>query len=180
MIPSRCRQLSAAVVACPKLHDSRHRRETVNENQFDKWLRRGLGRHSVVTRRTQPQDGYSLYKPDYTLRRGRSGPVMVIVEFETTPSRKTVLGDLVKAEKFAEDAPLRLHLLIVVKERSNTTACQLRTHLHPYFHWLKKKRSSAFGVQELLIISDHGFRNSVSTGLPIGSKGFRGRCLIIR
>ncbi len=116
------------------------------------------------------------YRPDFTLY-NRKNQLTFIIEFETTPSRKTVLGDLTKAEKFCEDKGHYARLLIVLKERTNTTKEQIAAHLKPYLKWLKKKRTNKVGVSNAFVITDKDYRTSVSRKEAFGSKEFMSRCL---
>ena len=119
------------------------------------------------------------YRPDLILLNSRNQPVFII-EFETTPSRKTLVGDLTKAEKFCEESKRSATLVIVLRERSNTTRKQITSHLKPYFAWFKSKGTRKAGVSNVLIITDKDYKTSVSCREALGSTEFRKRCLHLR
>jgi hypothetical protein len=118
------------------------------------------------------------YRPDLTLLNCRN-QLAFIIEVETTPSRKTVVGDLTKAEKYCEDTERSAILLIVLEERSNTTKRQIALHLKPYLDWLKKKRTRKVGVSEVLVITDKDYKTSVSCKEAFGSRQFLKRCMVV-
>lgn len=116
------------------------------------------------------------YRPDYVLRNSKN-QLAFIIEFESTPSRKTVVGDLTKAAKFSEDERCSATLLIVLRERSNTTRKQIASHLKPYFTWFRKRQTQKAGISKVLVITDKEYKASVSSKEAFGSREFRGRCL---
>ncbi len=103
--------------------------------------------------------------------------MVFIIEVETTPSRKTLVGDLTKAEKFCEDGGYCSKLLIVLTERPNTTKNQIASHLNPYLDWFKSKRTKKAGVSDVLIITDEEYKTSVSCEEVFGGPQFTRRCL---
>jgi|GEM_PF-1980389 len=142
------------------------------EKQFRR-LDHRFGTHRPSEFGSQVCDGY---RPDFILR-NRRNQLAFIIEFESTPSRKTVLGDLTKAEKFSEDERRYATLAIVLRERSNTTAKQIAVHLKPYLGWLKKRRKKEAGLSTVLVITDKGYKASVSRKEAFGSRKFLNRCL---
>lgn len=117
------------------------------------------------------------YRPDFILR-NRRNRLAFIIEFESTPSRKTVVGDLTKAEKFSADERRYATLVIVLRERSNSTEKQIATHLKPYFAWFRKKRrKKKVGLSAVFVITDKNYKASVSRKEAFGSREFLRRCL---
>lgn len=143
----------------------------MNEHEFEALPHR-LGTWSIATRRSQVSTGY---RPDFTIH-DTARQIVFIIEFETTPSRKTVLGDLAKAERHLSIVGRSAPLLIVLHERSNTTAGQVARHLQPYLEWFRTRRNGQHGVSELLVISDDDYVQSVAAGENLGSPAFRLRC----
>jgi len=119
------------------------------------------------------------YRPDLILVNSRN-QLVFIIEFEATPSRKTLVGDLTKAEKFCQDSKRSATLVIVLRERSNTTRQQITSHLKPYFAWFKSKGMKTAGVSNVLIITDKDYKTSVSCREKLRSREFRKRCLHLK
>src|SRR3546814_1446041 len=78
------------------------------------------------------------YKPDVTVR-DASGALAFILEAEQKTDRKAFLGDLIKAEMYAEQEGANPTLLIVMQPQPNTTTEQIANHLRPYGAWLDRK-----------------------------------------
>lgn len=143
----------------------------MNEGDFEALAHR-LGDWRIATRRSQVSAGY---RPDFTLH-DENDELVFIIEFETTPSRKTVLGDLAKAERHMSIVQRSAPLLIVLHERSNTTAAQIARHLAPYLGWFQSMRNGRHGVSELLVMSDDAYAASVAALETLGSRPFHQRC----
>jgi hypothetical protein len=73
------------------------------------------------------------YKPDAMLRSGNSH---IIMECDTSTTRKGFVGGMVKAAKYLTGDKKGV-LVVVLKEKDNTTVKQIHAHLQPYFNWIK-------------------------------------------
>ncbi len=88
-------------------------------------------------------EGYSLlnsggqltkgYKPDTVLQNKNN---YIIMECDTCTSRKGYLGAMLKASKFLTNEKEGI-LILVIKEKQNTTVKQIAEHLREYLKWLK-------------------------------------------
>lgn len=116
------------------------------------------------------------YRPDLTLR-NRRNRLAFIIEFEAGPSRKTLVGCLTKAQKCCEDKGQSATLLIILRERRNTTREQVASHLKPYLKWFKKRRTKKAGVSHAFVMTDQAYETSVSCKEAFASTEFWKRCL---
>lgn len=73
------------------------------------------------------------YKPDTVLQKGNE---YIIMECDTGTSRKGYLGAMLKAAKFLANEKKGI-LILVIKEKPNTTVKQIAEHLRGYLIWLK-------------------------------------------
>jgi len=73
------------------------------------------------------------YKPDYSLKKGNE---FIILECDTGTSRKGYVGAVTKASKFLTGEKNGV-LVLVMKEKGNTTVIQISNHLQPYLEWLR-------------------------------------------
>lgn len=73
------------------------------------------------------------YKPDCVLL-GNDG--YIIMECDTGTSRKGYLGAMMKAARFLSKTNTGV-LVLVIKEKPNTTVRQIADHLRDYLSWLK-------------------------------------------
>lgn len=73
------------------------------------------------------------YKPDTVLQNKND---YIIMECDTGTSRKGYLGAMLKASKFLTNEK-RGVLILVIKEKPNTTVKQIAGHLREYLNWLK-------------------------------------------
>ncbi|MGB4775859.1 MAG: hypothetical protein WBP45_11845, partial [Daejeonella sp.] len=73
------------------------------------------------------------YKPDTVLQKGNE---YIIMECDTGTSRKGYLGAMLKAAKFLTNEK-NGKLILVIKEKPNTTVKQIAEHLREYLSWLK-------------------------------------------
>ncbi|RTL60004.1 MAG: hypothetical protein EKK37_03935 [Sphingobacteriales bacterium] len=73
------------------------------------------------------------YKPDTVLQKGNE---YIIMECDTGTSRKGYLGAMLKAARFLTDEKNGI-LILVIKEKPNTTVKQIAEHLREYLAWLK-------------------------------------------
>ncbi|MBI4023624.1 MAG: hypothetical protein HY360_01500 [Verrucomicrobia bacterium] len=118
------------------------------------------------------------YKPDLTVK-NRRGQIVFIVESEQKTDRKAFLGDLVKAEKFAEGKRWHPVLIIVMQPLPNTTVPQIARHLAPYAAWLRRLKGGSLHLSEILVISDDNYQHSVQANEELGSPQFRARAIRI-
>lgn len=134
-------------------------------------LQHRLGGHHIVSRGEEVAAGY---KPDLTVS-SSDNQLAFIVECETKTDRKAFLGNLVKAEKYAEDCGAHPVLVIVMKESPNTTVRQIANHLTPYAVWLARLKGGKLNLADILLISDQEYQRSVEANELLGSQGFRAR-----
>lgn len=73
------------------------------------------------------------YKPDTVLKNGNE---YIIMECDTGTSRKGYLGAMLKAARFLTSEKSG-KLILVIKEKPNTTVKQIAEHLREYLAWLK-------------------------------------------
>lgn len=73
------------------------------------------------------------YKPDTVLIKGDN---YIIMECDTGTSRKGYLGAMLKAARFLTNEKNGI-LVLVIKEKPNTTVKQIAEHLREYLAWLK-------------------------------------------
>lgn len=73
------------------------------------------------------------YKPDTVLQKRNE---YIIMEFDTGTSRKGYLGAMLKASKYLTNEKNGV-LILVIKEKPNTTVKQIAEHLREYLIWLK-------------------------------------------
>lgn len=135
-----------------------------------------LGTHRVVSRGNVVARGY---KPDLTVF-SDDDQLAFIVECEQKTDRKAFLGDLVKAEKYAEDCGAYPVLVIVMQEFPNTTVQQIADHLVPYALWLARLKGGKLNLSDILVISDQEYERSLEADEFLGSQGFRARALSVR
>jgi hypothetical protein len=138
--------------------------------------------HQVGNGRIASQGGQvaSGYKPDITVH-DVSGKLLFILECEQKTDRKAFLGDLVKAEKYAEDCKARPVLIIVMQTCANTTTSQIARHLNTYFDWLHKAKGAMGGLclKEVLVMSDSEYQQSVGAKELLASPAFRKRAIAV-
>ena len=73
------------------------------------------------------------YKPDTVLQKRNE---YIIMECDTGTSRKGYLGAMLKASKYLTNEKNGV-LILVIKEKPNTTVKQIAEHLREYLIWLK-------------------------------------------
>lgn len=73
------------------------------------------------------------YKPDTVLQKQNE---YIIMECDTGTSRKGYLGAMLKAARFLSNEKKGI-LILVIKEKPNTTVKQIANHLWEYLAWLK-------------------------------------------
>src|SRR5262245_31752813 len=92
-----------------------------------------VGACRIVSRGTEVAKGY---KPDLTVN-DMNDQLAFILECEQKTDRKAFIGDVVKAEKYAEERGAHPVLVIVMKLEKNTTLDQIANHLKLYVTWLR-------------------------------------------
>lgn len=73
------------------------------------------------------------YKPDTVLQKGNE---YIIMECDTGTSRKGYLGAMLKAARFLTSEK-NGKLILLIKEKPNTTVKQIAEHLREYLVWLR-------------------------------------------
>ncbi len=133
-----------------------------------KGLRHCLGSHHIVSRGNEVTKGY---KPDITVA-SSDNQLSFIIECEQKTDRKAFLGNLVKAEKHAEDCGAHPVLIIVMQEFYNTTVQQIAGNLTPYAVWLARLKGGKLNLADILLISDQEYQRSVEANELLGSQSF--------
>ena len=144
----------------------------MNDAKFKK-LSHCIGPNHIATRGTSVSVA-PRYKPDITVR-GADDSLAVILECEQKTDRKAFLGDLVKAEKYAEEEKATPILIIVMQQSKSTTVLQIAKHLRPYAAWLARLKNGRLNLAKILIISDKQYMRSLNNAETIGSTAFRKR-----
>lgn len=111
------------------------------------------------------------YKPDVTIV-DTNNNLQFILESEQKTDRKAFLGNLVKAQKYAEECKASPMLVIVMQPQPNTTVKQIAEHLKPYVAWLKQRLNGGLRLSALLVISDTEYQKSVTANETLGSEAF--------
>lgn len=75
------------------------------------------------------------YKPDYVLKKGNH---YIILESETTSSRKTYVGSMMKAAHFLQHEN-KGDMIFVIDPKENTKVESIASHLKLYLRWIKKE-----------------------------------------
>jgi hypothetical protein len=101
----------------------------MKDNLFKRLLHNAKG-YSLVKTGGQLVKGY---KPDTVLSKGNE---YIIMECDTGTSRKGYLGAMLKAARFLTNENKGI-LILVIKEKTNTTVNQIAAHLQEYLIWLK-------------------------------------------
>jgi hypothetical protein len=142
----------------------------MKDSEF-KTLPHRVGINWIASRGAEVAEGY---KPDLTVK-NQNDDVVFVVESEQKTDRKAFLGDLVKAEKYAEDCCAHPVLVIVMQPFDNTTVQQIADHLAPYAAWLAQLKGGTLQLSEILVISDAEYQRSVQANEGLGSEQFRAR-----
>jgi hypothetical protein len=146
----------------------------VKDSDF-KALPHRVGEYRIASRGTKVADGY---KPDITVN-DPNGQLAFILECEQKTDRKAFIGDLVKAEKYAEENGARPVLVIVMKLAPNTTLSQISSHLTPYATWLRGRNGGALSLSGVLVITDDEYAQSVHANELLTSPRFRARAAVV-
>lgn len=119
------------------------------------------------------------YKPDLTVVDDK-GSLKFILECEQKTDRKAFLGDVVKAEKYAEECNASPMLIIVMQPQTNTTVKQIAEHLATYAAWLQKRFNGGLKISGVIVISDTEYQASVNNNEVLGSDAFLKRGLAVQ
>lgn len=114
------------------------------------------------------------YKPDVTVR-DAAGILLFILEAEQKTDRKAFLGDLLKAEMYAEQEGASPELIIVMQTFNNTTTRQIADHLRPYKSWLSAKNGGALNLSAVQVLSDVEYQAAIGAGDLLGTAPFKSR-----
>jgi len=140
------------------------------DKEFKK-LTHCTGSDHVATRGTEVAPGYM---PDITVC-DASGKLTFILESESKTDRKAFLGDLIKAEMYAEEKEADPVLIIVMRQFSNTTSKQIADHLLRYVKWLAKKQGGRLKLSGVQVLYDSEYQESNERGEPLASNAFKAR-----
>lgn len=133
-----------------------------------KQLRHCVGNNRVATRGKKVAPGYF---PDMTVRDPK-GHLLFIVEHESKTDRKALLGDVVKAEWFAEKENATPTLIIVMKRSNNATVKQIGNHLPLYSTWLAKLKGGRMSLSAIRIMEHEDYSQSLENKEEMGSPAF--------
>lgn len=138
-----------------------------------KRLCHNVGCNQIGTRGEEVSPGY---KPDLSIR-NPSGDLKHIVEHENKTDRKSFLGDVVKAEKYAgEQSAADPTLIIVMKQHDQqTTVSQIVGHLSPYASWLAGLKGGRLDLSAIRIIEEKDYLKSLDAKEILGSHEFNKR-----
>ena len=145
----------------------------MKETAFFK-LRHVLGSNHIASKRASVN---KYYRPDLTIA-DSINTVRMIIELESSTSRKGLVGAVIKAEKYSVDLGCRPLLIIVLHQRTNTTIDSVGEQIRHYFQWIKSMRLRGYGLCKVAIIADKEYRASCEKGEVIGSDSFLSRCRI--
>jgi hypothetical protein len=118
------------------------------------------------------------YKPDLTVKDSSGVPVFIL-ESEQKTDRKAFLGDLMKAEMYAESERCAPELIIVMQVFNNTTTKQISEHIRPYRDWLAGKNGGTLNLSEIHVLSDTEYLAAISAGEVLGSSEFKNRGYVV-
>ena len=74
------------------------------------------------------------YRPDYVLYQEKE---YIIFEFESGSSRKTFVGDMIKAAHFLRNERSGILVLVISLTEKVRDIASIAAHLRPYFEWVK-------------------------------------------
>lgn len=104
--------------------------QKIMKDSLFKQLSHSADGYSVVNSGRQLAKGY---KPDTVLQKDND---YIIMECDTGTSRKGYLGAMLKAARFLINEKNGI-LILVIKEKPNTTVKQIAEHLREYLVWVK-------------------------------------------
>ena len=167
--------VSVCVSRCgpPQLNLSVRETIIVKDTDF-KDLDHRVGPHRIASIGNEISGGY---KPDITIEDSH-GNLKYILECEQKTDRKAFIGDLIKAEKHAEDFNANPSLIIVMKPEDNTTIRQIGDHIKIYVEWLARIKGK-MNLSSVVVISDANYVDSFKKNELIGSQAFLRRSYVI-
>ena len=142
------------------------------QDKIFKGLQHQVGKGNKIA--STGKDVSKRYKPDVTVEDAK-GNLLYILECEQKTDRKAFLGDLIKAEFYAEDNKQKPRLIIVMQVFKNTTTKQIAAHLRPYIEWLKSKKGGKLSLSAVQVLSDEDYEQSIRAGKTLGSAAFKKR-----
>lgn len=119
------------------------------------------------------------YKPDVTVVNAND-ELLFILESEQKTDRKAFLGDLLKAQKYAEECGASPALIIVMRPQANTKEQQIADHIQPYLSWLNQSLKAGVSLSMVAVISDTQYQKSIEAKEPLGSEAFMRRGIILK
>ncbi len=134
-----------------------------------KALRHPIGGGAIASSGSAVSSGY---KPDITVK-DADGVLQFILESEQKTDRKAFLGDLMKAEMFAESQKAHPELIIVMQCFKNTTTKQIADHIRPYMNWIRSKNGGALSLSAVQVLSDVEYMSAIAAGDLLGSPAFK-------
>ena len=140
-----------------------------------KMLSHCVGEFCIASRGNEVSDGY---KPDLTVTDQR-GALQFIIECEQKTDRKAFLGDLLKAERYAEECKSNPTLVIVMQQADNTKVQQIARQIQSYAHWLHRRGSDGLYISRIVVMSDTEYVQSVQDGEILGTQNFLDRGEVI-
>lgn len=147
----------------------------MEDSEFKQMIHQ-VGNNTISSNGAQVSSGY---KPDLTIQ-NNNGEIVFILESEQKTDRKAFLGDLIKAEKYAQEFNYSPMLIIVMQEFSNTTVSQISNHLQPYLTWISNGFGNNSKIKNILVMSDQEYIQSSSSAEIIGSQEFISRGEILK
>lgn len=142
----------------------------MRDSEF-KALSHPTGANTIASKGSAVSKGY---KPDVTVQ-CPDGKLLHIIESEQKTDRKAFLGDVLKAEMYAEQIGARPSLLIVMQVFANTTTKQIAEHLVPYVNWLSHLKGGALNLSSIQVLSDGEYVEAIAANEVIGSIKFMQR-----
>jgi predicted kinase len=96
------------------------------------------------------------YKPDISIV-DSNNKIKIIIESSSSGDRKSILAELLQAEKFSTENNFYITLLMCLSGKSKTspTPQTQKDYLAPYFKFLcSLRKNKSLGVQEIMLISE--------------------------
>lgn len=135
-----------------------------------------VGHNKIATTGAAVSSGY---KPDVTIV-DPDGRLAFILECEQKTDRKAFLGDVMKAQKYAQERHATPTLIIVMQPQPNTTVQQIANHLQPYVSWMHQHMVGGLRLARVAVISDVAYQNSIAAKEQLGSDAFWARaCTLV-
>lgn len=108
------------------------------------------------------------YSPDFVLNKDDD---YILIEHESQPNRKTIIGDLVKAAHFLVEKKTGI-LVIVITPKGESSLVSYSKHIRQYFNWLADKTN----LRRVYFIHESEYEKNGEC-LPINSKEFDEKAL---